>query len=107
MGGRRYEDILITLDLVCHGVPSQGTFDAYIKKLQRMFPFNGDNIVEFRFRKFDSWSIIPAVKLTKSKWQILNLSENAYMDAFLKELRLGRVVLIVNIAILNAWVHLL
>ena len=82
LGGRRYEDILITLDLVCHGVPSQGTFDAYIKKLQRMFPFNGDNIVEFRFRKFDSWSIIPVVKLTKSKWQILNLSENAYMDAF-------------------------
>lgn len=86
LGGKRYDDKLITIDLVCHGVPSQGAFDAYIKKLNNRPCFNGKNIKEFRFRKFDSWSIIPAVKLTKSKWQILGLVENAYMSAFFKGL---------------------
>lgn len=38
LGGKRYEDLLYTLDLVCHGVPSQGCFDSYIGKLQKNSP---------------------------------------------------------------------
>lgn len=79
--GKKYENLLITLDLVCHGVPSQGVFNEYIKKLENTIT-NGKKIQEFRFRKFNSWSIVPAIKFTKSKWRKLNLWENAYMNAF-------------------------
>lgn len=82
LGKERYEENLITIDLVCHGVPSQGGFDAYIDKLKKTNRFKGENIKEFRFRKLDSWSIIPAVKLAESKWHTLNVVENAYMSAF-------------------------
>lgn len=82
LGGKRYEDLLYTLDLVCHGVPSQGCFDSYIGKLQKKLALKGENIEGFRFRKFDSWSIIPAIKFSESKEHILVLSENCYMDAF-------------------------
>ena len=34
--GRRWEDSLITLDIVCHGVPNQKIFDTYLQKLIKM-----------------------------------------------------------------------
>ena len=82
LGGKRFENILYTLDLVCHGTPSQGIFDSYIQKLEKKLAINGENIERFRFRKFDSWSIVPAIKLSETKEHILTLSENCYMDAF-------------------------
>lgn len=84
LNGKRYEGLLFTLDLVCHGTPSYGAFKSYLRKLEKIDSPNGEigNIERFRFRKFDSWSIIPSVKFTKSKWMILDLSENAYMNAF-------------------------
>lgn len=86
LNGKRYEGMLYTLDLVCHGTPSYGAFKSYLSKLEKIDSPNGElgNIKEFRFRKLDSWSIVPAVKFAKSKWRILNLSENAFMDAFFK-----------------------
>lgn len=84
LGGKRYEGLLFTLDLVCHGAPSQGVFDSYLLKLQKKLALMGKNIEGFRFRKLDSWSIIPAIKFSESKWRLLSLSENAYMDAFFK-----------------------
>lgn len=81
--GKRYEELLITLDLVCHGVPSQAVFDSYIKKLSKEC-FPGRNITGFRFRKLDSWSIIPAVQLSESKWVILEQEANVYMESFFK-----------------------
>ena len=86
LGNKRYEDKLITIDLVCHGVPSQGAFDAYIEKLKSMPSLRGQNITDFRFRNFDSWDYRPAVKLMSSKWKILSLIENAYMSAFFQGL---------------------
>lgn len=82
LGGKRYEGLLYTLDLVCHGAPSQGAFDSYIKKLQKKIALSGENIKGFRFRKFDSWDYRPAIKLSESKEHILVLSDNVYMDAF-------------------------
>lgn len=82
LGGKRYNGLLYTLDLVCHGVPSQGCFDRYIEKIQKKLAPKGENIEAFRFRKFDSWSIVPAIKFSESKEHILVLSENCYMDAF-------------------------
>ena len=51
LGGKRYDGQLYTLDLVCHGTPSQGAFDAYIKKLQKKLALTGENMNGFRFRK--------------------------------------------------------
>lgn len=79
--GKRHEDHLITLDLVCHGVPSQSVFNAYIKKLEKEC-FPGRNIEGFRFRKLDSWDYRPAVKFSESKWTILEQESNVYMGAF-------------------------
>lgn len=84
LGGKRYEGLLFTLDLVCHGAPSQGVFDSYLSKLQKKLALMGKNIEGFRFRKLDSWDYRPAIKFSKSKWRLLSLSENAYMDAFFK-----------------------
>lgn len=84
LGGKRYEGLLFTLDLVCHGAPSQGVFDSYLSKLQKKLALMGKNIEGFRFRKLDSWDYRPAIKFSESKWRLLSLSENAYMDAFFK-----------------------
>lgn len=84
LGGKRYAGLLFTLDLVCHGAPSQGVFDSYLSKLQKKLALMGKNIEGFRFRKLDSWDYRPAIKFPKSKWRLLSLSENAYMDAFFK-----------------------
>lgn len=84
LGGKRYEGLLFTLDLVCHGAPSQGVFDSYLSKLQKKLALVGKNIEGFRFRKLDSWDYRPAIKFSESKWRLLSLSENAYMDAFFK-----------------------
>ena len=82
--GKECFDKLITLDFVCHGVPSQGYFNSYINKLKKSIPSDSGNIEGFRFRKLDSWSIVPAVKFTETKWQILNQENNSFMSAFFK-----------------------
>lgn len=86
--GHSYGDLLITIDLVCHGVPNQKLFDTYIDKLleSHRIKKSEKNNIEFRFRKFDSWSIIPAVKFPESKWQVLYQEDNAYMSAFFESL---------------------
>ena len=84
LNNSRYEGQLYTLDLICHGVPSQGAFKAYIEKLKKSTRLKGEkrNIVGFSFRKLDSWMINPAIQFAKAKELILNLSDNAYMNAF-------------------------
>ncbi len=86
--GKRWEGLLLTLDLVCHGVPNQKVFDTYLDKLTKIKKYSPDkvgNIVGFRFRNLDSWSIVPAVKITKSEtWKILSQESNVYMTAFFR-----------------------
>lgn len=83
LGGKRYEGQLITLDLVCHGVPNQVIFKAYLNKLEKE---KGMRAVDFRFRNFDSWSIVPAIKcLDDKKWHLLNQETNTYMIAFFRK----------------------
>lgn len=86
LGGKRYDDKLITIDLVCHGVPSQGIFNAYLDKLRKSPRFNDKNIETFQFRRFDSWDYLPSVKIAKSRRIVLRLVENAYMAAFFEGL---------------------
>lgn len=89
LGGKRYEGQLITLDLVCHGVPNQITFKAYLEKLKKTKYFDSAeprNFVAFRFRNLDSWSIVPAVKISKpDKWKLLNQEANVFMTAFFRK----------------------
>lgn len=84
--GKECYDKLITLDIVCHGVPSQGYFDRYIEKLKKSTRLSagGRNIEGFRFRKLDSWDYRPAVKFAESKWQILSQEDNSFMSSFFK-----------------------
>ena len=85
--GNRHEEKLITLDFVCHGVPNQCVFDAYLKKIKKSkrLLVQG-NIVGFRFRKLDCWDYRPAVKFSKSSWQMLIQEDNVYMSAFFRGL---------------------
>lgn len=84
LGGKRYDGLLFTLDLVCHGAPSQGVFDSYLSKLQKKLALTDKNIEGFQFRKLDSWDYRPTIKFSELKWRLLSLSENAYMEAFFK-----------------------
>ena len=81
---KRYDGQLITLDLVCHGVPSPLVFEKYLEKLKNIYSPKDGKIEGFRFRKLDSWDYRPAVKFSESKWRILEQEQNVYMSAFFK-----------------------
>ena len=75
-----YEN-LITVDIVCHGVPSNSLFKKYIEKLKQEFKkYASADGFEFRYLK--GWGITPS--LTKSGHRIIQLSgiPNLYMYAF-------------------------
>lgn len=78
--GKRYDELLITLDLVCHGVPSPLALKMYLKKIQDKYPQYG-NIKTFIFRKLDSWSIIPEIQFVKKNLMPIQ-EDNAYMKIF-------------------------
>lgn len=42
---KRYEDLLYTIDLVCHGVPSPDFFAGFYHKLKKQIP----NLVSYHF----------------------------------------------------------
>ena len=69
---------LLTIDLICHGVPSQKAFDKWINAI-RKYP-----IKEFQFRKLDGWSITPKVLFTNGEKEILKYDKEVYMWAFYK-----------------------
>lgn len=75
--GKQYDN-LITLDLVCHGVPSNKIFKSYINKLQRKY----GEIKQFSFRKLNGWGYAPSVELPKRKRKLLYGIDNLYMTAF-------------------------
>lgn len=74
---RRYPN-LITIDVVCHGVPSQKTFDYWMQQVQLKEGF----VCGFQFRKLDGWSIIPRMLTNKKKKVVLRYDSEVYMWAF-------------------------
>ena len=83
MGLRNYlghDDInLFTVDLICHGVPSQKSFDKWIKAIEnKKGTVNG-----FSFRKLDGWSIPPRY-IQENKSKPLRYDLEVYMWAFYK-----------------------
>lgn len=84
LGKDRFENRLITLDLVCHGVPNQRVFDKYCEKLSSEYKKRG-RVSNYLFRKLDSWSLITSVKFeNEKKWRSLDGSDNLYMQMFFK-----------------------
>lgn len=82
--GKRYENQLITIDIVCHGVPSPGYWNAYILKLQKTLCISDAyNISDYHFRNLSTWDYRPSVKLKDTgKWRVLDKEENVFIKAF-------------------------
>lgn len=74
-------DMLLTIDLVCHGVPSQKIFNSYLDKVKKQL--NIKHIDDFKFRKLNGWGYITRIK-TENKHINLYGEKNLYMEAFNK-----------------------
>lgn len=79
---KEYEN-LITVDLICHGVPSQKFFNKYIKHISK-----GKEIKAFKFRnkdKNDCNIMILSYQIGKKKKEIRNPQLDPYYNAFLSQ----------------------
>lgn len=57
--GDRFGDLLLTVDFVCHGVPSPGVFASYLRELERS---HGRRVTAYTFRdKRNGWRDFSAV----------------------------------------------
>ncbi len=74
--------LLLTVDLVCHGVPSPLVWESYVKE-----EMEGEPLVSVNFRsKISTWSLYSLEMRSKHKLIIENQKFNIYMRGFLKEL---------------------
>lgn len=84
--GKEYEN-LYTMDVICHGIPSQNIFDKYIELLEKKYK---SKVVEFFFRdKSKGWhtSSIKA-KFENGKEYTKVTSEDIYMRGFYRNIYL-------------------
>lgn len=72
-----YENLL-TLDLACHGVPSDALFQAYRAKISTRFAGRIDG---FEFRRRDGWGKAPSISVD-GKFQPIYGVDSLYMNAF-------------------------
>lgn len=83
-----YEN-LITIDLVCHGVPSPLVFEKYKNEFMKNFPTN-EKLININFRsKVKGWS--PSLITTTTTTTVTNMqaSKDDYMNAFLNNLSIN------------------
>ena len=74
-------DNLVTIDIVCHGVPSNVMFCNYISKLKESDRKYHD-ITGFQFRKLSRWGFEPAAITKDNKRILVTGVDNLYMEAF-------------------------
>ncbi len=74
---------LVTVDIVCHGVPSNSLFYNYIEKLESENE-NYSGISGFEFRNLRGWGIAPTAKVFDGRKLTLTGISNLYMKAFEK-----------------------
>lgn len=80
--GKDYDN-LITMDLVCHGVPSNALFKKYITKLENRLGFaENERVANFEFRRRDGWGESPSISTTMSNFRKIKGIEGLYMSAF-------------------------
>lgn len=73
-------DNLLTLDLACHGTPSNAVFQSYLSKLENL---KKCKITSFEFRRRNGWGYAPAVSDRGKLIPVFGI-ENIYMYAFEK-----------------------
>lgn len=80
--GKEYSK-LITIDLVCHGVPSNALFNSYIRKLEkRLGKDENERIVSYEFRRRDGWGFAPSIFTSLSNCKKIYGLDGLYMSAF-------------------------
>lgn len=78
--GKPYNN-LITIDLVCHGIPSRKLFSSYITWLSKK---NNDQIIQYNFRdKKNGWGL-KGSSFTKNKNIKVNPDSDPYYFSFLR-----------------------
>ncbi|WP_278320016.1 Coenzyme F420 hydrogenase/dehydrogenase, beta subunit C-terminal domain [Clostridium tyrobutyricum] len=83
--GKDY-DKLITMDIICHGVPNAKFFQDYLKNVENKYKIK---IIDFKFRdKSKGWGcngkIIYKTLSNEKKERIISCKESSYYDLFLK-----------------------
>ncbi len=74
---------LITMDLICHGVPSNEIFSQYVKKLKnRLGQAENLRITNYEFRRRDGWGFSPSISTTISNCRKIYGIDALYMSAF-------------------------
>lgn len=80
--GKDYDN-LVTMDLVCHGVPSNALFKKYIAKLENRLGFaENERVANYEFRRRDGWGESPSISTTMSNLRKIKGIEGLYMSAF-------------------------
>lgn len=80
--GKDYDN-LVTMDLVCHGVPSNALFKKYIAKLENRLGFaENERVANYEFRRRDGWGFSPSISTTMSNFRKIKGIEGLYMSAF-------------------------
>lgn len=80
-------DNLITIDVVCHGVPSPKVFSKYIKEKTFKYKSNIEN-VEFRNKKLGWENFMFSIEFTNKKKYERVFFKDVYMKGFLENLYL-------------------
>ena len=74
---------LITMDLICHGVPSNSLFKHYIRKLENRLGFVlNDKIQNYEFRRRDGWGFSPSISTAMGHCHKIKGINGLYMSAF-------------------------
>ena len=82
--GNRHKGQLVTIDLVCHGVPSPMVFADYVKWIERK---NDANVVEYRFRNKNMGWYLHSTKigLSNGKTILEHFFKNPFSRGFLRD----------------------
>lgn len=72
---------LLTIDLACHGVPSNTAFKSYLNKLQSAKK-SVKNVKKFSFRLPDGWGKTSRIQMQDGSWKSLYGVDALYMSAF-------------------------
>lgn len=86
--GKNYEQ-LYTVDLVCHGVPSPGVYEAFVKEQEEK---HGSKAVRVSFRDKDivNWDVSSAIDFEDGQQYRKKRNECTYMKSFLKLLTIRK-----------------
>ena len=81
--GKTNHSKLFTVDLVCHGIPSNKMFISYLHKLADSLKMNYQEVKNFSFRRETGWGYSPRFENTNKDVIYINGYKNLYMHLFL------------------------